>query len=365
MNKYYLFILLFLLVSCTKDLELSYEKPDQSLVVNCLFSEDESWKVTLTRVKSYSNQSDSYVEDARVSIVPENNDTIHLEYLKDGIYVSNEKPISGIQYRLVVRDSKGNTITSQSSIPVKPNISDIKSSTQNTIYFSNANLSDYHVLPLDFKISANDQANFVRFKLFTFNTDWGYKRYLVTKETISALREKKFPEDFLNELEKLIGISMNGSQQWMIIREIGETYGLPFNGGINIVLSEMKELKVTTRYDDSFLADLIFSNSIGLTNVSKDKWNVLGEYRGMKEVSLFVSYYPVMNKNDQTDYKEEYWLELTGMSEDYYKYLKTYIKQVETKGNPFASVIEVHSNITNGTGIFAGYNRQMIHFHDY
>lgn len=335
------------------------------MVVNCLFSEDEVWKVTLTRIKSFSDKSDSYVDDARVVVVPENKDTIPLEYSKDGIYGSNEKPISGIQYRLVVRDSKGDTITSQSSIPVKPIISDIKPSTQNTVYYSNANLSDYFVLPLDFKITGNDQANFVRFRLFTFNTDWGYKRYLVTKETISALREKKLSESFISELEKLIGVSMSSYDYWTTIREIGEKYGLPYNGGISIAISNLKELKVTTRYDDSFLADLIFSNSVGLINVSKDKWNVLGEYRGLKEVSLFVSYYPVMNKNDQTNYKEEYWLEVTGMSEDYYKYLKTYIKQVENKSNPFASVIEVHSNILNGVGIFAGYNRQMIHFKDY
>jgi hypothetical protein len=305
------------------------------------------------------------VEDARVSIVPESKDTIHLEYLRDGIYGSNEKPISGIQYRLVVSDSKGNLITATSSIPVKPVISEINPSTQNTIYYSNANLSDYHVLPLDFKISANDQPNFVRFRLSTFNTKWGYTRYLVTKDTISELRKMEFPEDFLSELEKLIGVSMNWSQQWTIIREIGEKFGLPFNGGIGIVLSKVKEIKVKIRYEDSFQSGTIFSNSIGLNNVSRDIFNVMGEYSGMKDVSLFVTYIPVMNKYNQTDYKEEYWLEVTGMSEDYYKYLKTYIKQVENKNNPFASVIEVHSNITNGVGIFAGYNRQKIHYHDY
>lgn len=335
------------------------------MVVNCLFSEDETWKVTLTRIKSYSDQSDSFVDDARVSIVPENKDTIHLTYSKNGIYLSEEKPASSIQYQLVINNGKPNQITAKSSIPVKPIISEIKPSTQNTIYFSNANLSDYEVLPLDFRIAGNDQTNFVRFKLFTFNTDWGYKRYLVTKETITELRKMKFPEDFLSELEKLIGVSMNGSQQWTIIREIGEKYGLPFNGGINIVLSKMEEIKVTTRYEDSFESGYLFSNSIGLNNVSKNVFNVLGEYRGMKDVSLFISYIPVLNKNHETDYKEEYWLEVTGMSEDYYKYEKTYVKQVENKSNPFASVIEVYSNIENGVGIFAGYNRQMIHFRDY
>jgi hypothetical protein len=351
-------------VSCTKDLELSYEKPDQTLVVNCLFSEDESWKVTLTRIKSYGDQSDTYVEDARVSVFPENNDTIHLEYSKDGIYISDEKPISGMQYRLVVRDSKGETITATSSIPIKPIVSNTIASTQQTMYYSNANLSDYFVMPWSFRISANNQPNFVRFRLSNFNTKWGYLRYMVTKETISALREKKFPEDYLSELGKLIGVSMSYYQHHRIIYEIGKRYKLPFNGD-EIAISKLKEIKINNRYDDSFQSGYLFSNSIGLTNVSKDTWNVLGEYNGEKEVSLFVSAIPVMNKGNQTDFKEEYWLEVTGMSEDYYKYLKTYVKQVETKGNPFASVIEVQSNIQNGVGIFAGYNRQMIHFYDY
>jgi len=362
MKRNLILILLFFLVSCTKDLELPYEKPDQTLVVNCLFSEDETWKVTLTRIRSYSDKSDSYVDDARVVVVPENKDTIPLEYFKDGIYGSNEKPISGIQYRLVVRDSKGETITATSSIPVKPVVSDIIPSTQRTTYYSNANLSDYTVMPLNFNISANNQPNFVRFRLSTFNTKWGYKRYLVTQETISALRKMKFPDDYLSELGKLIGVSMSNYDYWGIIRKIAEKYEPPYNVDIT---SKLKEIKVTTRYDDSFRSQLLFSNSIGLNNVSKDIWNVLGEYRGEKEVSLFISYIPVMNKGSQTDYKEEYWLEVTGMSEDYYKYQKTYIKQVENKSNPFASVIEVQSNIQNGVGIFAGYNRQMIHFHDY
>ncbi|MDP2891389.1 MAG: DUF4249 family protein, partial [Bacteroidota bacterium] len=195
----------------------------------------------------------------------------------------------------------------------------------------------------------------------------GYRRELVTKETISELRKMKFPEDFVSELENLIGVSMPMYQYWPIIREIGEKYGLPSNGpiGIGTATSKLKEIKVKTRYEDSFQTGTIFSNSIGLNNVSKDIFNVMGEYSGMKDVSLFVTYIPVMNKNNQTNYKEEYWLEVTGMSEDYYKYQKTYIKQVENKNNPFASVIEVHSNITNGVGIFAGYNRQKIHYHDY
>lgn len=367
MKKYITILSILILSSCTKDLNLPFEKPDQTMVVNCLFSESESWKVTLTRIKSFSDPSDSYVDDARVAIVPENKDTIHLTYSKNGIYLSEEMPASGIHYQLVINEDKREKITAKSSIPVEPVISEINPSTQKTIYFSNANLSDYPVLPLNFKISADVQTNFVRFKLYTFNTKWGYTRYMVTKAIISELREEKYPEDFISELEKLIGVSMNLEQSRSLVREIGEKYGLAFNGviGIGMAISKLKEIKVTTRYDDAFQSGLLFSNNAWSNNVSKDIFNVLGEFSGTIETNLFVSYIPVLNKNTQTDYKEEYWLQVVSMSEDYYKYQKSFIKQVVNQSNPFASVIEVYSNIQNGVGIFAGYNRQMIHFKDY
>jgi uncharacterized protein YfcZ (UPF0381/DUF406 family) len=363
MKKLVYMMILLSLASCTKDLDLTYEKSDQSIVVNCLFSENENWKVVLTRIKEYADQNESFVDDAKVIIVPENSDSIYLNYSANGIYQAEEKPISGISYQLIVRAKDSKIISAKSSIPVTPVISAINPGTEKTIYFSNPNLSDYQVLPLNFKISGNENQNFVRFRLRTFRTDMGYTRYSVTKTTISELREEKFPEDFVSELEKLIGVSMNSYDYWTIISEIAKKYIPPYNG-IDIT-SKLKKIKVTTRYDDAFQSGYLFSNSIGLNNVSKDIWNVLGEYRGLKEVSLLVSYIPVMNKNDRTDYKEEYWLEVTAMSEDYYNYQKSYIKQVNNLNNPFSSVIEVHSNIQNGQGIFAGYNRQMIHFYDY
>ncbi len=365
-NLVYMMILLFL-ASCTKDLDLTYEKSDQTIVVNCLFSENDNWKVLLTRIMEYANKNESFVENAKVIIVPENSDSIYLDYSANGIYTAEEKPIAGISYQLIVRAKNSKIIRAKSSIPITPVISSINPGTEKTIYFSNPNLSDYPVLPLNFKISADENQNFVRFRLRTFNTNVGYTRQLVTKETISELREEKFPEDFVSELEKLIGVSMPMYQYWPIIRKIGEKYGLPFNGGIGIgiAISKLKEIKVTTRYDDVFQSGYLFSNSIGLNNVSKDIWNVLGEYRGLKDVSLLVSYILLIYKNNQADYKEEYWLEVTGMSEDYFNYQKSYIKQVNNLDNPFSSVIEVHSNIQSGLGIFAGYNLQMIHFHDY
>ena len=65
-----------------------------------------------------------------------------------------------------------------------------------------------------------------------------------------------------------------------------------------------------------------------------------------------------MEQNHSRD--EEFWLEAIQASKDYIEYYRTYILQVSQRINPFSEPVIVHSNIKNATGIFAGYNRQMI-----
>ena len=76
---------------------------------------------------------------------------------------------------------------------------------------------------------------------------------------------------------------------------------------------------------------------------------------------MFVAHKSIFNKTN----KIENWLEVTSMNKDYYKYQESYIRQAFQAANPYVDVVQVYSNISNGVGIFAGYNRQMIHFFDY
>lgn len=366
MKKYIYIFLILILGSCTKDLDLPVAKSDQTVAVNCLFAEDQPWNVLITRVKSFADQSDNFVEDAKVYVIPENNDTIRLNYTNNGNYLSEKKPVEGIQYQLLIKTSDSKILMAKSSIPQVPVLSEINPGTQKAIYFSNANLSDYEVFPLGFKISGSNNQNFVRFRLRTFNTEQGYLRFSVTANMISTLRNENLSEDFLNDLGKLVGVSLGRYNYYEVIQVVFRKYNIQFTNDLsNIVLRTIKETKVNYRNEDSFRTGIIFSNNAWSSNVSRDIFNVLGEYTGTVDANLFMDYLPVWNKWDRTDYKEEYWLEVVGMSEDYYKYQKSYIKQVVNQSNPFASVIEVYSNIENGVGIFAGYNRQMIHLHDY
>ena len=61
----------------------------------------------------------------------------------------------------------------------------------------------------------------------------------------------------------------------------------------------------------------------------------------------------------------EFWLEIIRGDTDYIEYYRTYILQVSQRINPYSEPVMVYSNINNATGIFAGYNRQMIHLFNY
>lgn len=350
--------------SCIKDIELPFEKSDQTLVVNCLFSEDKNWQVTLSRVKSYDDQTDSIVDDAKVVIVPENKDTIRLNYKSDGIYYADERPVKGIQYQIIINDHS-KMITAKSAIPSPVNVSSVNFTDQQTIYFSNPNLSDYYVVPLSLNISSTAAQNFVRLRFHSFNSVGGYNRYVVTGQTITTLRDKGISEAFLNKLSTIIGDSMTIYTVDKTIEKMTDEYNLTYNEFANIVIPAIEVVKVNYRGEESFQIGTIFPNCGWLSNVSRDTYNLLGEFSQTKETSVFVDYIPVMNKNGNKDFTEEYWLEITSMNEDYYKYQKTYINQVLNLSNPFASTIEVYTNIENGVGIFAGYNRQMVHFYNY
>ena len=51
---------------------------------------------------------------------------------------------------------------------------------------------------------------------------------------------------------------------------------------------------------------------------------------------------------------------LYNLSETYYDYTTTYDLYTEVRDNPFAEPVRVHTNVDNGFGIFAGFNRYLL-----
>lgn len=364
MKKYISILFLLCLISCTKDLELSFKKSDQPLVVNCLFSEDSDWKVILSRVKPYDDTTEIYINNARVGIVPEGQDTIRLNFLGNGVYSAEIRPAKGVQYQLAVKH-QGRILRAESAIPSPANVSSVQIAGEHTVFYSNANLTDYEVIPVTLNITPADIKNYVRLRFYSLNTN-KITHYTVTEKTIETLRAKQYPEKFLTDLSGLIGKQISGYNiKSEVLYKIMYMHEIYSNQSEKEVFAAIEKSEAGPRDETTFEPELIFSNSSWASNISRDTYNVLGQIDQPKETSLFASYYTIMNKNNRTDYTEEYWLEVVSMSEDYYKYQKSYINQITNINNPFASAIEVYTNIQNGVGIFAGYSRQMIHFQDF
>ena len=171
------------------------------------------------------------------------------------------------------------------------------------------------------------------------------------------------PEHCISKLEKIKNIAYtveDFNNEIRRIKSICDYDAFHIN-----VFDAVENFTVTTKDKDAFETHAIFSDSKWLHNISLDFRTVLGELETNQNSTVFIDYLPVTNKGNSTDYQIEFWLEMVVMDKNYYEYQKSYIQQAFQMANPYASPVQVHSNIINGTGIFAGYSKQMIHFYDY
>jgi hypothetical protein len=129
---------------------------------------------------------------------------------------------------------------------------------------------------------------------------------------------------------------------------------------------DLKQKTVSTREYEAFHPAACFEDDNWLNNISYDVFTVIGKGQNINQADLL---YADTNlkysmENNQKDNKE-FWLEIIRGDSDYIEYYRTYILQVSQRINPYSEPVMVHSNINNATGIFAGYNRQMIHLFNY
>ena len=76
----------------------------------------------------------------------------------------------------------------------------------------------------------------------------------------------------------------------------------------------------------------------------------------LKQLDLLVNRFSLNGQNPE-DRLFVYWRTI---SEDHYRYSKSFEQHQEADGNPFASPVQVFSNMENGIGIFSIYNDQYL-----
>lgn len=118
MNRIGQLLMLFLLTSCIKVVDLEVEQIPHLLVVNCFFTEGEAFRVNVSRLAAYTDLSDRNIPNARVTISTKGKTIGTLTYLEKGIY-SNPTilPQSGKLYQLTVEAEGYPMATAQDSLP--------------------------------------------------------------------------------------------------------------------------------------------------------------------------------------------------------------------------------------------------------
>lgn len=309
--NFVLLALFLLLSSCQEDLILDVDIPEEEavLVVNSLFNPDSLWMVQVSSTTSLLGlEKPQEVSDARVELMEDGTVIEVIPYFGErqvvgrgfastGIYRSSALyPEVGKTYRIRVSASSFDPVSASDAIPEGV---DIRSSS----YIKNVG-SDI-VGPLDeIRISFQDpadEANFYNLRVHSRSLDTttgfiGSSAYGFS--IISDLKDDFFgadPDQFLGE-DKLFE---------------ADTDGLSFSD--EFFDGQEKEIVLQLRGGD-----------------------VCGSGPVPFECQAVV--------------------ELSAISETFYRYHRTLQLQNKTEQNPFAESIQVSSNLDNGVGIFAGYN---------
>ncbi len=365
MKKIYYILLLSIITttSCIRDIEFDYDEVSSQVVVNSLFTTDAPWEVLLSYSKATGDSTDQYIDNATVSICSENEEIIP-EYAGDGKYTSESYPRTGTLYTITVEVPGFETITASSSVPGKPECKLEPFDTVFSKYMFPNDLIDYEVLPLTVDINNPDKLYY----LFGFEGYPPVYRYYISPEAIANMREDGIPGDILDVLDNLYG-QYYGSRYFIqeYVRQFSDEYT---TGELStyeyIIMNDVIKERIEEYNPARYYAIPIFSDCEWLSNISSDTYAIVGENKNKQSAGVFLGDqnlpWDMQNKSKRG---REYWLKIETCSSDFYQYYKTYSLQVSQRLNPYAEAIEVYSNITNGLGIFAGYNQQRIHVLDY
>lgn len=362
--KYFLISLTVFLTlpSCIKDMEIDVPDTNREVVVTCLFNPQEKWKLTLSETKKLQESEDIFIDNANVEITSETGEIIPLSYTGEkGIYSGNSYPEMGKTYTLKIDIPGHKEITAESMVPnfVKATIPDFDIKWIKFLYPND--LIDYDAFPLQVIFTEPIQDARFLFRAYTFNPREGYKRYMLTMESLKKLEQAGLPVSAYNELLKMV-------DQWHLYAHdfVTKLIGRVDDNNIRMLSSllqqELKQKTVSTREHEAFMSAACFGNDFWLNNISYDVTTVIGEGQNINQADLLYSEMNLkynMGKNSPMGW--EFWLEAIQGSKAYTDYYRSYILQVSQRINPYSEPVMVQSNINNATGVFAGFNQQMIY----
>ncbi|MCG6191425.1 DUF4249 family protein [Maribellus maritimus] len=330
-----------------KEIELETSGDAQEIVVTGFFTDTLPWNIKIYKTFNLNkNESIDPVTNAQVSITG-NNTTIFLQHTGNGIYEADSYPQADVNYNLMVEIEGRADISAQSSVPFKSGFSGI--STDLTLRTVVSNYNAYsEMVSAGFTITPPDNSNSLcRVRVLKFDSIAGYKRYYFNENSFDKMFENGIEQQIVSNLKVLDGQIVFGPLWKTLAPIIGETRAFENSGEIE---------KATFLDQVDYRAPAAFSMETCISPVGVfyqapyETYTLLGDFSEKKSVDIYTSYF----------YEGEYWIEFMDLSNEYYKFQKDYSLQISNRGDISGTPVLVYSNIINGVGIFAGYQKQIV-----
>jgi len=371
---------ILLLYSCTRNVNIDAPATGEKMVVNCLFNLDSSWHVYVGRLVALSDT---------VHAIPLDNATVHIDgngtqftlvNVGGGEYQApDKKPKTGILYRIEVQVPGYPSVYASDSLPPAPTLLTSSFDTAITYFLPENSFDNLEVNRSDLTFQLHPAGSqYYQILAFTYNIEEDCD-YIITDSTIEKLKEFqgpkqvggwKIPDRIITLLEdSLKGVPVHGKKNFFARMSQAVDRQGAFEFAIQVYAFSEKIRHSPSVYDASqFEPCEIYTQSPHFYNITGDSHSVMGEYNKMPEslkdsATLFA--YDVFDAGEDqwgTEIlrQEEFWVDIYALSPAMFRYESTHISQLLNKDNPFAEPVQVYSNIHNGTGIFAGYQKERI-----
>lgn len=319
MKNCYIFFLFIFLQACQQELPLTLPHDAPFIVVNCLFQQDSVWALHISSSLSINNPNaePQNITDAEVKIIDNQQIETRLIHVGNGIYKSNTYPIIGKAYTLkVTSPSFEGEITATDSIPHQGiQLLDVIADTSQNISPFGTSEAVYYPIHISMKDN-HDLTSFYRLNIrYLDSAIWtGFATncpYYFHKADTNML------------YDGLLGCELATTDRSTDIIRSPQMCILMNDGGWQ---GQSKQLEA------------YFINQYSFT-----LWGTIND----GDYCITSNYHQVF-------------LEIQSLSPAAYKYVYSVLQQRYSVSDPFASYVEVYSNIQGGRGIFAGYHRSMI-----
>lgn len=351
MRRFVYSFLSIIIVACSSTYELDLPGAERMMFCNCLFSPDTTWKAELGYTYAYSKiDYEDWIENAQVCIISDTNDTIQLEHYRKGEYYNRKRrPEFGKEYRLQAI-VEGDTLTSgKSSIPLNIDFSlvsfDEHPGLVNDGFGTLSEVSD-----IELGVSVRDEnMKRVLIRAMLFDTIRSSRYYTFNRSVFDSVLHAGLDSIIVDKTGFLDGDTIWGQYNMYNLLSLIFDKDLTYKQ-IDAIMDAAYIGETIERKENAFTKIDCFSSSPHFLNFDYEDYSLIGSFDVSENFHAYV-----------WDFLEgECWFQCKALSEEAYQYYKSYITQISNRTDYNTLSEPVYSNITNGTGIFAGYTEQMI-----